>query len=237
MDMFFVAKHNGRMKYDAMKVFSDVVATQRSRLQLDVPGPDGRGWVPTGATVDTQGDSMLDERWQHDVRAGVTHLSEETWVPANDPHYDAKCFPHAAWLNMIGNDITVHAFIGLRLLSSPRSIRTARGRSWLKQALAAPSDTLGAACVLCRAGSGARLFGGSSSITVSSRQSSSSSRNDGANLAAGAHRIQQILIPSIACSALRSLQTFQNPRSGGKGSSETSLLYLTMQSSGSCLPW
>lgn len=82
------------MKYDALSVFEDVVATQSSRLEIDVPGPDGRGWRRTDSTVDTQQDDTLDETWRRDLVAGAAHLAEETWIPANDPHYDAKVWVH-----------------------------------------------------------------------------------------------------------------------------------------------
>ena len=82
------------MKYDALSVFEEVVATQSSRLEIDVPGPDGRGWRRTDSTVDTQQDDTLDETWRRDLAAGAAHLADETWVPANDPHYDAKVWVH-----------------------------------------------------------------------------------------------------------------------------------------------
>jgi len=79
------------MKYDALNVFSDVVATQRARIEVDVPGPGGRGWCRTSSQVDTQDD--LDDSWRRELSDGTRHLQEETWVPANDPHYDARVFP------------------------------------------------------------------------------------------------------------------------------------------------
>ena len=67
-----------------------VVAAQSCRVDVDVPGPDGRGWRKTGASFDTQ---ELDNSVKDDLRSGARFLLEETWVPANDPHYDAKVFP------------------------------------------------------------------------------------------------------------------------------------------------
>ena len=78
-------------KYDALNVFSDVVATQRARIEVDIPGPGGKGWRRTDSRIDTQED--LDETWRKDLSEGSRHLQEETWVPANDPHYDARVFP------------------------------------------------------------------------------------------------------------------------------------------------
>ena len=81
------------LKYDALSVFESVVATQSARLELEVPGPYGKGWQRTGNFVDTGGDAMLDDAWKSDIASGSKHILEETWVPANDPHYDARVFP------------------------------------------------------------------------------------------------------------------------------------------------
>ena len=81
------------LKYDKLTVFSDVVATQATRVEIDVPAADGRGWRRSGSSVDVGRD--FDEAWRTKVREGCRHLLTETWVPANDPHYDAKCFPCA----------------------------------------------------------------------------------------------------------------------------------------------
>jgi hypothetical protein len=83
------------MKYDALTIMEEVVATQACRIELDIPTEDGRGWRRTDSWADTQDDGhALDEAWRHDMSTGAAHLLEETWVPANDPHYDAKVFPH-----------------------------------------------------------------------------------------------------------------------------------------------
>ena len=71
------------------RIFSDVVATERSRLEVDVPcGSDGRSWARTDAVVDTQTDEALGPDWQRRMQEGVRHLSDETWVPANDPQFE-----------------------------------------------------------------------------------------------------------------------------------------------------
>jgi len=81
------------MKYDALNVFSEVVATQSARLEVDIPGPDGKGWRRTDSQIDTQTD--LGHSWRQNLSAGMQHIRQETWVPANDPHYDARVFPCA----------------------------------------------------------------------------------------------------------------------------------------------
>eukprot|EP00973_Karenia_brevis_P073327 10187404-Karenia_brevis.AAC.1 len=82
------------MKYDALSVFEDVVATQTSRFEIDIPGPQGHGWKRTNSVVEAEKDKDLNETWQKDISKGAAHLREETWVTVNDPHYDAKVFVH-----------------------------------------------------------------------------------------------------------------------------------------------
>eukprot|EP00973_Karenia_brevis_P001467 199097-Karenia_brevis.AAC.1 len=82
------------MKYDALSVFEEVVATQSSRIELDIPGAEGRGWKRTGSSVDTEQDEELNETWQKSISTGAAHLRDETWVTVNEPHYDAKVFVH-----------------------------------------------------------------------------------------------------------------------------------------------
>ena len=83
------------LKYDALSIMEEVVATQHSRIEIDVPmGPADRGWRRVEASVDTSSDPALDDLWRRDIAKGAQHLREETWVPANDPHYDAKVWPH-----------------------------------------------------------------------------------------------------------------------------------------------
>ena len=82
------------MKYDALTIMEDVVATQTSRIEIDVPGADGRGWQRTGSYVDVAADGALNEQWRQDMSQGAQHLREETYVHVSEPHYDAKVWPH-----------------------------------------------------------------------------------------------------------------------------------------------
>ena len=66
------------------------MAAQSCRIKVDVPGPCGKGWKRTNAELDTQ---EWDDSLKMDLKSGARFLLEETWVPANDPHYDAKCWP------------------------------------------------------------------------------------------------------------------------------------------------
>ena len=62
------------LKYDALSVFESVVATQSARLELEVPGPQGRGWQRTGSFVDTHCDAVLDDAWKRDLASGSKHV-------------------------------------------------------------------------------------------------------------------------------------------------------------------
>jgi hypothetical protein len=78
------------LKYDCLTVLESIVAKQNCRLQIDVPREEGRGWRRTNSSFETQ---ELDEQCKKALATGARYLLEETWVKANDPHYDAKCWP------------------------------------------------------------------------------------------------------------------------------------------------
>ena len=81
------------MKYDSLTIMESIVAAQNVRFEVDVPPEGGApGWQRGHRSID----SANVEGWadlSNDLREGSRHLMEETWVPANDPHMDAKCFP------------------------------------------------------------------------------------------------------------------------------------------------
>ena len=80
------------MKFDMLKVWSDVVATETHVVRVDAPSQTGRGWKRTHAEIDI--DKDLGDEWKAKMSRGSTYMLKETYVKANDPHYDAKCFPH-----------------------------------------------------------------------------------------------------------------------------------------------
>ena len=88
---------------------SDVVAKEVNILKVDVPREDGRGWKRTSVEINA-GDRDLGERWRDGMAAGAKYVIEETWVKANDPHFDAKV---------------------LELHSNPHRIWGSRSRSWV----------------------------------------------------------------------------------------------------------
>ena len=57
-----------------------------------VDAPSGRGWKRTYSEIDTQ---ELGDSWREEMATGANYVIKETWVKANEPHYDAKTWPVA----------------------------------------------------------------------------------------------------------------------------------------------
>ena len=64
---------------------SDVVAKDIHIFKVDAPS--GRGWKRTYSEIDTQ---ELGDSWREEMSTGADYVLKETWVKANEPHYDAK---------------------------------------------------------------------------------------------------------------------------------------------------
>ena len=62
------------MKYDALTVMEDIVATKTSRHEIDVPGEGRRGWSRTESSIEVGNDATLDEQWRQDISRGARHL-------------------------------------------------------------------------------------------------------------------------------------------------------------------
>ena len=69
---------------------SDVVAKEVNILKVDVPRDNGRGWKRTAVEINAQDDRDLGDGWREGMAAGSKYVIQETWVKANDPHFDAK---------------------------------------------------------------------------------------------------------------------------------------------------
>lgn len=81
-------------KYDAVEIMSQFVAKEVNVLKIDIPRAGGKGWKRAQSEIDTQ-DADLGDAWCEAVSSGAKYVLEETWVKANDPHYDAKVWPIA----------------------------------------------------------------------------------------------------------------------------------------------
>ena len=61
-------------------------------LKVDVPRENGKGWKRTAVEIDAQ-DPALGAGWREQAASGAQYIIQETWVKANDPHFDAKVWP------------------------------------------------------------------------------------------------------------------------------------------------
>ena len=81
------------MNYSNLTLWEQIVASQHSRVEVEVPGEGGRGWSRTGSSIDPANDPALGADWRRDIQAGARHLREETYVRFSEPHMDAKLWP------------------------------------------------------------------------------------------------------------------------------------------------
>jgi len=81
------------MNYQGLDTLTAAVATQDVIISADVPGPSGKGWQRSPGSVALEDLPELNQEWRENLVNGAQVLMEETYVPANDPHYDAKVWP------------------------------------------------------------------------------------------------------------------------------------------------
>ena len=62
------------MRYDQMNVMESVVAAPASTLEIEVPGPRGKGWRRTDSSIDTAEDPELNDEWKKDLSEGARHM-------------------------------------------------------------------------------------------------------------------------------------------------------------------
>ena len=79
---------NATYAYKAQTPIQDIVGTAACRIKVDCTDKSSGAWRPTGLTLDTDQHAALDDNWRRDLRAGADHVLKETWVTANDPHYE-----------------------------------------------------------------------------------------------------------------------------------------------------
>ena len=74
-------------KFEQNQIFRDMVAREVNVLKIDAPREGGRGWKRTYAEISI--DEDLGDDWKQKMSRGAKYMLEETWVRANDPHYDS----------------------------------------------------------------------------------------------------------------------------------------------------
>ena len=73
----------------SMAPIQDIVGTTACRIKVDYSADkSASGWHPTGLTLDTDQHAGLDDKWRKDLCLGADHVLKESWVTANDPHYE-----------------------------------------------------------------------------------------------------------------------------------------------------
>ena len=83
------------MSYASLGLWEQIVASQHSRLEIELPREGGGGgWSRTGSSIDVADEPALDAGWRRDIQAGAQHLREETYVRFSEPHMDAKLWPN-----------------------------------------------------------------------------------------------------------------------------------------------
>ena len=69
---FVVVDSSGApMKYSGLKSMRDICAKQWSRLEVDIPGPRGKGWRRTNSYLETR---EMPEIWRRDMDVGCEHM-------------------------------------------------------------------------------------------------------------------------------------------------------------------
>ena len=93
------------MTYRGMDMLSAAVAKQDVIIGADVPGPDGKGWARAPGQLTLDEAPGLTQQWREDLVTGANVVVEETFLPANDPHYDAKLWPR---VHPYGTAVRIH---------------------------------------------------------------------------------------------------------------------------------
>ena len=100
-------------KFDQLEIMADVVAKEVNVIKIDAPRAEGRGWKRTHAEIDMQKD--LGEEWRQNMARGTRYVLQESHVKANDPHYDAKCYPHVHPYEISLNECIICVYKGCAL--------------------------------------------------------------------------------------------------------------------------
>ena len=76
-----------------VRQLASVAGTQELRLEVRLPAASGNAWQTRWAGTGEDTGIVSDDSWRTDLATGAAQLSAATWVPPNDWHWDAKCYP------------------------------------------------------------------------------------------------------------------------------------------------
>ena len=71
------------LKYNQMDIYQSILAKQSVRIDVDVPGHEGRGWRRSGTSFELETQCDLDDEWRQDLTTGAKYMLQETWVRLN----------------------------------------------------------------------------------------------------------------------------------------------------------
>ena len=66
-----------------MDVYQNIVAKQSVRIDIDIPGHEGRGWKRSGSSFELEHQPDLDDKWREDLTTGAKYMVQETWASAS----------------------------------------------------------------------------------------------------------------------------------------------------------
>ena len=87
------------------------MAKEINVLKIDAPRQKSKGWKRTYSEINTQD---VGEGWQEEMAQSAKYVLEESWVKANDPHYDAKVL----FFGSNCNNARLLGWVGLTLSSA-----------------------------------------------------------------------------------------------------------------------
>ena len=71
------------LKYNQMDVYQSILAKQSVRIDIDIPGHEGRGWKRSGSSFELEHQPDLDDKWREDLTTGAKYMLQETWASAS----------------------------------------------------------------------------------------------------------------------------------------------------------
>ena len=81
--------HIAPFRYEHTKILNGILGKASVRITIE-DALVNKTWRKCGSNVDLSG---LGQNWKEDMTKGGSHVLQDTWVTATDPHYDAMLFP------------------------------------------------------------------------------------------------------------------------------------------------
>ena len=85
----FDPSHIAPFRQEHTKILNGILGKASVRITVE-EALVNKTWRKCDSNVDLSG---LDQKWKEDMTKGGSHVLQDTWVTATDPHYDAMLFP------------------------------------------------------------------------------------------------------------------------------------------------